>query len=196
MANFEPKKKIQIFFYKKDTYHPTFSADATIFKEKKIAPENMEKPPSKLLTIDPFFFSTAKNGSVFPDIWKPISLFQCFLYLIQIFGGDYLCCQVRITFHSENFPWGGLVCQRCVKTWQPHMSKVKLYQLSSSCKKFKVRKLILGAKSIFLLFFVKCICWYWDHGGSKSDLCHVGDIKSIYTTISWVTYKLKLPPPS
>ena len=32
------------------------------------------------------FFSTAKNGPVCPGSWKPKQLFQCFLYLIQIFA--------------------------------------------------------------------------------------------------------------
>ena len=30
--------------------------------------------------------STAKIGPVFPDSWKLTKLFQCFLYLLQIFG--------------------------------------------------------------------------------------------------------------
>ena len=65
-----------------------------------MSPRKHENPPSKVayFSFNCRNFSTAKNDPVCPDSWKLTQLFQCFLYLVQIFESN----QTHSFFFQEN----------------------------------------------------------------------------------------------
>ena len=84
-----------------------FSADATMYRIPLVfnlfAHDNMKKPPSKVAYFSLNFrnFSTAKNGPVSLDSWKLTYIFQCFLYLVQLFGTQYTLRKKETFFHEK-----------------------------------------------------------------------------------------------
>ena len=78
----------------------------TLFFCTCFAHKNMENTPSKVEYFSKIaeIFSNAKNGPVCPDIvLKTHIVFQCFLYLVQIFGGALRLAILQIHLISDTF---------------------------------------------------------------------------------------------